>query len=408
MQPEERLSGQDRPGLPSTHYLDNRIYTDPAIFKRERESIFAKIWKFVCHETELSDRGDFRTLTVAERPLIVVRGQDNQIRTFFNVCVHRGARLLREPAGTLVDDHIQCFYHLWSYNSRGQCTGIAQPKGYQASGLQPDHVHLREVRTETLFGLVFVCLDEETEPLEDFLGPDIVESLRVPFGSADLEVFHFHRAEMTTNWKMFSETNQEGYHELLHVMNRKTSLAQKDYRERRWNSHHNGHLTFDQAVIGYQNLNLGSREAGTLPGMLPNGHVVVDLFPDVMLNCRSTVVRIDSLTPLEPGKTMLECRGLGRKTDTPEERSQRIRQHNQVWGPSGRNLPEDIWAVETQWQNIVTGASRYSIIAREEDWGPMDDATLRSFYDAWGRRIGCHAHDIDAPWLAEAPSEFQP
>jgi methanesulfonate monooxygenase large subunit len=105
---------------------------------------------------------------------------------------------------------------------------------------------------------------------------------------------------------------------------------------------------------------------------------------------------------------MLECRGLGRKTDTPEERSQRIRQHNQVWGPSGRNLPEDIWAVETQWQNIVTGASRYSIIAREEDWGPMDDATLRSFYDAWGRRIGCHAHDIDAPWPAEVPSDSQP
>jgi methanesulfonate monooxygenase subunit alpha len=408
MQPDERLSGQERPGLPATHYLDNRIYTDPGIFARERESIFAKIWKFVCHETELSDQGDFRTLSVADRPLIVIRGQDDEIRTFFNVCVHRGARLIREPAGTLVDDHIQCFYHLWSYNSRGQCTGIAQPKGYKASGLQPDQVHLREVRTETLFGLVFVCLDEETEPLEDFLGPDIIESLRVPFGSADLEVFHFHRAEMTTNWKMFSETNQEGYHELLHVMNRKTGLAQKDYRERRWNSHQNGHLTFDQAVIGYQNLNLGSREAGTLPGMLPNGHVVVDLFPDVMLNCRSTVVRIDSLMPLKPGKTMLECRGLGRKTDTPEERSQRISQHNQVWGPSGRNLPEDIWAVETQWQNIVTGASRYSIIAREEDWGPMDDATLRSFYDAWGRRIGCHAHDIDAPWPAEAPSDAQP
>jgi len=393
-----RLTGHNRPDLPPSHYLDNRIYTDHEIFVRERNLIFSKIWKLICHETEIPECGDFRTVTVADQPLLTIRGQDEKIRTFYNVCAHRGARLVREPAGSLVNDHIQCFYHLWSYNSLGQCTGIAQPKGYEAADLTPEKVGLKEVRTETIFGLVFVCLDEQAEPLEQFLGPDIIESLRVPFGSADLEVFHFHRAELTTNWKMFSETNQEGYHELLHVMNRKTGLAQRDYRTRRWNSHHNGHLTFDQAVIGYQNLDWESRDQGTLPGMVPNGHVVVDLFPDVMLNCRSTVVRIDSLTPLEPGRTMLECRGLGCKSDTSEERAQRIRQHNQVWGPSGSNLPEDIWAVETQWQNIAEGASRYSVIAREEDWGPMDDATLRSFYGEWSRRIGCHTNDIDEPW----------
>ena len=342
------------------------------------------------------------TVTVAGRPLIVVRGDDGLVRSFFNVCPHRGAHLLRAPAGRLEKHTIQCFYHLWTYDSRGHCTGIAQSKGYEACGLRASDVRLRDVNTETLFGMIFVCLDDEAEPLRDFLGPSIVEALRVPFGSADLEVFHLHRADLRTNWKHFAETNCEGYHELLHLLNRKTAVQHREYRNRRWHIHQNGHLTFEQAAIGYDRLALESRDTNLLPGMIPNGHVVVDLFPDVMLNCRSTVVRIDSLTPIAPGLTRLECRGLGVKGDTPEQRTQRIAQHNQVWGPMGRNLPEDIWAVETQWKTVSTGASRYSVMAREEGRGPMDDATLRSFYAEWRKRVRRHTHDIGAVW-SETP-----
>ena len=108
-------------------------------------------------------------------------------------------------------------------------------------------------------------------------------------------------------------------------------------------------------------------------------------------------MRIDSLTPLAPGRTVLECRGLGLRGDTPEVRRQRIAQHDQVWGPMGRNLPEDIWAVETQWSNMASGASAFSMIAREEDLRSMDDATLRAFYSEWQRILDRQPHDIDAP-----------
>ena len=394
------VTGLEPPPVPTTHYLDNRIYTDPQIFAAEAEAIFARAWKFVLHESEIPRDGDFRTLVVGGRPLIVVRGDDGTVRSFFNVCPHRGAHLLRAVAGRVVDHTIQCFYHLWTFDTRGRCAGIAQSKGYEACGLGAGDVRLREVRTETLFGMIFVCLDNEAASLRDFLGAEIVEALRVPFGGAELEVFHLHRADLKTNWKHFVETNCEGYHELLHLLNRTTAVQRREYRNRRWHLHRNGHLVFEQATIGYERLALESRDTNLLPGMVPNGHVVVDLFPDVMLNCRSTVVRIDSLTPIAPGVTRLECRGLGVKGDTPEQRRQRIDQHNQVWGPMGRNLPEDIWAVETQWATISAAASRYSIIAREETSGPMDDATLRHFYAEWRKHVRRHTHDIDAPWNA--------
>ena len=75
-------------------------------------------------------------------------------------------------------------------------------------------------------------------------------------------------------------------------------------------------------------------------------------------------------------------------------RAQRVAQHNQVWGPSGRNLPEDLWAIETQWSNIAAGALPYSVIAREEGNRAMDDAPVRNFYAEWRRRLGRASHDI--------------
>ena len=382
--------------LPPSHYLDNRIYTDAEIYALERERIFAKTWKFVCCESELPEAGDFRLVTVAERQLIVVRGDDEELRTFVNVCAHRGARVIREPVGRLTNHTMTCFYHLWSYDSRGRCIGIPQQDGYAASGIEPKKISLQAVRTETLFGLVFVCLDDAAEPLEDFLGPEIVAELRGPFAETDFEVFHLHRAELAANWKLFVETNAEGYHELLHLLNRTTAVGMKEYRNRHWHLNRNGHLVFEHAVIGYDRLDLGTRDENLLPGMQPNGHLVVDLFPDFMLNVRSTVLRIDSLTPLAPGRTLLEFRGLGLRSDSPAVRRQRIAQHNQVGGPMGRNLPEDIWAVETQWRNMDAGASPFSVIAREEGLGPMDDGTLRAFYAEWQRKVERRPHDIDA------------
>jgi phenylpropionate dioxygenase-like ring-hydroxylating dioxygenase large terminal subunit len=386
----EQIDGQTTPGLPPSHYLDNRIYTDPEIFALERDHIFARCWKFVCHASELRAPGDYRLVTVAGQEIILLRGPDGGLRAFLNSCAHRGARLLRAPAGQ-IGDRITCFYHLWSYDPNGRCVVIPEPAAFEKHDLSRASVGLRPVRLETLFDLVFVCLDNAAGPLVDFLGAELIEALRTPFGSAELEVFHFHRAEIQANWKLFVETNYDGYHELLHTLNRTTAVAVKEYRARRWRAYPGGHASLDQAVISYGRLKYEVRDEHTLPGMQPSGHAVVDVFPDLHLNCRATVVRVDALVPLDPHRTLVECRGLGLKGDGDAVRRLRIRHHNQVWGPTGTNLAEDIWAVEAQMTNIASGASRYGIIAREEE-GSMDDAPMRGFYAEWGRRTGRRPH----------------
>src|ERR1041384_4109215 len=91
----ERVPGH----IPPTHYVDNSIYTSREIFEEEMEKIFKKVWRFVCHESELPNVYDFRTTTVAGVPLVIVRGADGVIRTFLNSCSHRGAVVVREAAG---------------------------------------------------------------------------------------------------------------------------------------------------------------------------------------------------------------------------------------------------------------------------------------------------------------------
>ncbi len=389
------IDGQQRPALPETHFIDNRIYLDEEIFAAEQATILGQCWRFVLHETELPNNGDFRLVNVGGREVVILRGEDGDIRGFLNTCAHRGARLLRQSAGHLEHPRMTCFYHHWSYDTHGRCVAIPESAAYDNQGVERESVSLSKVRIATMCGLVFACLDAEAPALADYLGPEMTAHIESPFGAADLEVFHFHRSEIAANWKLFVETNCEGYHEFLHVLNRTTGIAQDKYRERRWHCYTGGHAALEEATIGYERLDFETRESSSLPGMHPNGHVVVDVFPDLMLNCRSTVVRIDSLIPISPERTVLECRGLGSKVDTDEIRDMRIRHHNQVWGPTGTNLAEDVWAVEAQMANMRSGTSRYSIIAREEQ-GSMDDEPMRHFYAHWAARTGRKAHDLAA------------
>ena len=77
------------PDIPRTHFVDHRIYTDPSIFKIETETIFTKVWKFVCHVSEVENPLDFRTTEVAGVPLIILRNEEGGLKCFLNVCSHR-------------------------------------------------------------------------------------------------------------------------------------------------------------------------------------------------------------------------------------------------------------------------------------------------------------------------------
>lgn len=388
-------------GGPRLPYVDSRIYTDASIFEEELSKIWRRTWLLVAHESELPNQLDFRTTTVAREPIILVRGEDDKIRAFLNVCPHRGALLLREPAGNLgvaspsgSPKRITCMFHAWQFNAEGKCLSIPRRNAGYQDRLQCSDVSLREVSCEVGFGgFVWVYLDKGAPPLAEHIGKAF-DAIRPHLDSEPLEVFHHHKAIVHTNYKLWHDTNSEFYHDYMHHFNRVTSMQQPGYYDRRYEGFPGGHVTISSMVVKYtayehDQLALAESRDIPFPGLERNGWKLLDLFPGIAINLRGSALRIDTMTPLAVDKVLIEFRGLGLKRDSAEERDKRVRDHNTIWGPFGRNLPEDLLGVVNQGLGMRPGSPGLNVLhGRFEDASIHDELGLRKYYEEWSRRMG--------------------
>ena len=97
--------------------LAARYYTDPQVFKLETDGLLARTWQFGCHRSELAKTGDYTTFEIAGESLFAIRGRDDKIRVFYNVCQHRAHQLV---SGTGTARLLVCPYHAWTYELTGE------------------------------------------------------------------------------------------------------------------------------------------------------------------------------------------------------------------------------------------------------------------------------------------------
>ena len=381
------------PPLESGEWVNSQIYSDPEIFEQEIENIFSRVWVPVCHESELPEPYDFRTATIAREPIIIARGPDNSIRAFLNVCPHRGMMIERRPSGSFREaqpsgnpKRMTCMFHGWQFDLKGNCVYISrEAEGFQ-DRLCKEQTGLRRLRCEVNFGgFVWVSLDDQVMPLEEWCG-DAFSVIRGPLEAEPLEVFHYHKAIVNTNYKLWHDTNSEFYHDFMHYHNRVTGFNEA-YFARENTTFKHGHVNVGSFEVQYdQYEGFGSRAELSFPTLPPNQWYMVDLFPGFNFNLRGSALRCDVVTPLGPNKVMIEFRGLGLKRDTPEERRTRIDHHNSIWGPFGRNLHEDLIGVTGQGSTMTAGAEPRRILhGRHENNLIHDEVGLRHYYDEWGK-----------------------
>jgi len=194
------------PSSPITS-LEARYYTDPKIFEIERRGLLASTWQFACHSSEIERPGSYVCFEIAGESLFAVRGSDNQIRVFYNVCQHRAHQLLsgggRAPT-------ITCPYHAWSYDLTGHLR--AAPNLGVVEGVDKADICLTEVRVEEFLGFVFVNLDSSAMPMDAWF-PDVRSQLEewVP-NWADLKPLEWVEVPENCNWKVSVENYSECYH----------------------------------------------------------------------------------------------------------------------------------------------------------------------------------------------------
>ena len=189
--------------------LPGRDYHAAEVFDLERELVFARNWFYAGRAEGLDEPGDFVTVDVAGESVIVVRDSDGRLQAFYNVCRHRGSRLCDESSGRM-KGAVKCPYHAWAYSFDGRLIGTPNvgkdELDRSALGLWP--VALAEWQ-----GFLFLHLDPDPPPIEDWLGGQHDDPLRFArFALDGLRIGHRTVTEVDANWKILIEN----YNECLH------------------------------------------------------------------------------------------------------------------------------------------------------------------------------------------------
>lgn len=196
----EELIADQKPG----YALEQRFYTDPAIYALELERIIYRNWVLAGHASELPNPGDFKVLKVAGESAIIVRGSDGAVKAFANVCRHRGSLVCLEAGGHA--DKFSCPYHGWMYDIDGKLFAARDmPDDFDKSshGLKP-------VSVDVVHGLVFVSFTDKPPSLEG-CKRDLAEPMAM-FDFENLKVAARKTYDIPANWKLSIENYQECYH----------------------------------------------------------------------------------------------------------------------------------------------------------------------------------------------------
>ena len=161
--------------------LPGWLYFDPEFFEAEKKAFLRAAPQVVCHESEIPQPGDWRTLEYLGESVIVIRGDDGEVRAFANVCRHRGSRLVDGSGGCA--KVLTCPYHAWSYARDGRLVGV--PHRHEYPGLRAEKLGLIPVALENWRGFLFVTLEpgapsvaEMMAPYEEEVAPYRFEDLR--------------------------------------------------------------------------------------------------------------------------------------------------------------------------------------------------------------------------------------
>lgn len=186
-------------------------YVSEPLYQLELQSVFTHSWQMLCRADQLETPGQYVTGEIAGEPIVVVRGNDNQLRGFFNVCRHHAAAVMTEPEGTA--HQLRCPYHGWTYSLEGQLKGMPDFAGVcdfdrATNGLVP-------VETSVWENWVFVRIDNGP-PLNNFLGIDLMDQIR-PLDLGNLHWLERRHYAFDCNWKVFVDNYLDGGYHVPHL-----------------------------------------------------------------------------------------------------------------------------------------------------------------------------------------------
>lgn len=183
-------------------------FTDPQLAKAERDQVFGRVPSIVAHSSELVKPGDFMTLQMPRNNVLIVRQKDGSVRTFVNLCRHRGALLEEQERGRC--RIFSCAYHRWSYDPDGSLRAITRDSTF--GDVDRAEHGLIELPAEERHGFVWIVDDSDAEiDVAAWLGPEM-DQILADYQLGELVSFRSAGFDEPVNWKIMQDAFLDGYH----------------------------------------------------------------------------------------------------------------------------------------------------------------------------------------------------
>ena len=196
------------------------LYLSEEVFRLEQEHFFANTWNYVGHHSQIPKAGDYLTLDIGGRPLIVVRHSDDSVRVLMNRCSHKGSRVVSAPCGN-TGKVFRCPYHAWTYRTDGSLLNFPVKEGYDGTAVRECEsgkglVPLANVRVYR--GFIFAKINDAGPGFEEYFGPSLssIDNMadRSPEGQLEIAGGCLRYAH-PCNWKMFIENLNDTMHPMV-------------------------------------------------------------------------------------------------------------------------------------------------------------------------------------------------
>mgnify|MGYP005620893409 FL=1 len=188
-----------------TWTLPPECYTSQEVFTAEQERIFHQGWVGIGRADRWVDPGHFAALEIGGVPIVVVRGDDGELRAFANSCRHRAAKIM-EGEGHC--SRMRCRFHFWTYAQDGRLVGA--PRMQKTPGFNNADFGLVEFSVVEWEGFALVSLEENPPPFERWVGE--FSQIHEPWRGEELATARRREFTVECNWKSFAEVFNEYYH----------------------------------------------------------------------------------------------------------------------------------------------------------------------------------------------------
>jgi phenylpropionate dioxygenase-like ring-hydroxylating dioxygenase large terminal subunit len=207
-QAERYVFTQEHPSPSGTKPISAERYISPELLAREFDTIFAQSWLCAGLASDVQEPGDYFVFDIGRESILVSCSQTGEVVANYNVCQHRGARVMVNDLGCV--DAFVCPYHGWKYAPDGKLIHVPDTDRF-SQGVCKEELSLKPLRVEVWAGMVFVCMDDDAPTLAEFLGA--IQAMIEPFRPQDMTLIEDQTCHLECNWKAVFDN----FHELYHV-----------------------------------------------------------------------------------------------------------------------------------------------------------------------------------------------